>query len=577
MAKILGISAYFHDSSAALLVDGKIIAAICEERLTRVKHDASFPEQSITACLEIAGISMEELDEVVFFEKPFTKFERILDMSVRAAPAGFIPFQKAIRSWLKSKIWIQETIRKKLGWKGQITFCQHHMAHAALAAYSGPYKDAALVVMDGVGERACTTVGIFETNKIQFIREQRFPDSIGLFYSAFTYYCGFKVNGGEYKLMGLAPYGQPVYAEMIRKHLVEQQIDGSIRLNLNYFNFHKDTRMIHKRMENLLGFPVRKPEAPLTDEYKNLAASVQLVTEELVLELLRSVYELTGKKQVLLSGGVALNCVINERIIGQTGFDSFWVPSAAGDSGCALGAALWRHGSSIFTERNLADIDYLGPEFLESDYRNALDRGQLIGNCHSEEELMERTADFLSQGKVVGWFQGRMEFGPRALGNRSILAFPGIEQMQQTLNLKIKKREGFRPFAPIVPIEALATFFEQQEGVDYSRMTTVAKARKPESVKACVHVDGTARVQALEEKDNPKLYRLLKRMEEKSGIPVLINTSFNERGEPMVCTPEDAISCFFNTEMDILVLGNFLVEKTANTHIPWKTKQYEAD
>ena len=578
MSVILGISAYFHDSSAALLVDGKLVAAAAEERFSRIKYDPSIPLKSIEFCLTKANLSIDEVDELVFFEKPFTKFERILDTCVRFAPFGFVPFQKAIRSWLKSKFWVADTIRKQLQFNGKLTFSQHHLSHAALAAYTGPYNSAAIVIMDGVGERACTSIGVFENGRVQLLQEQRFPHSIGLLYSAFTYFCGFKVNGGEYKLMGLAPYGTPRFTQLIRDHVVKQKADGSIELNLEYFRFHKDVEMTSKKMETLFGVSKRKPEEELLEIYKDIAASIQEVTQQLVLQLIHSVHQLTGKKQLLIGGGVALNCVINQAIISQTPFESYWLHSASGDSGCALGAALWRGGKQLSNnQRTLRDTDFFGPSYSEKELEESLLNKQLVFSFLSNEDLIDKTSDLLKIGKVVGWFQGAMEVGPRALGNRSILAHPGFPDMQKQLNLKIKKREGFRPFAPIVIAECADEYFDLQEGVDYSRMTTVARAKQEILMPSCVHVDGTSRIQVLEKSDQLLLHQLLVRFGEKTGIPVLINTSFNERGEPMVCSPKEAIACFFNTEMDALVLGNFLVLKSENKHFHHQNKVYALD
>ncbi|MCC6701024.1 MAG: hypothetical protein IT221_05855 [Fluviicola sp.] len=578
MSVILGISAYFHDSSAALLVDGTLVAAASEERFSRIKYDASLPLKSVAFCLSKANLSIDEVDEVVFFEKPFTKFERILDTSVRFAPYGFVPFQKAIRSWLKSKFWVADTIRKQLHFKGNLSFSQHHLSHAALAAYTGPYDSAAIVIMDGVGERACTTIGVYENGKVQLLQEQRFPHSIGLLYSAFTYFCGFKVNGGEYKLMGLAPYGTPRFTQLIRDHVVKQKDDGSIELNLEYFRFHKDVEMTSKKMESLFGVSKRKPEDELLEIYKDIAASIQEVTQQLVLQLIHSAHQLTGKKHLLIGGGVALNCVINQAIISQTPFESYWLHSASGDSGCALGAALWREGKPISSDQRLLKaIDFLGPSYSDKEIEESILQKQLVFSSLSDEELIETSSDLLKNGKVLGWFQGAMEVGPRALGNRSILAHPGFPDMQKQLNLKIKKREGFRPFAPIVTAESAADYFDLQEGVDYSRMTTVAKAKQVESMPSCVHVDGTSRIQVLAKTDQTLLHQLLVRFGEKAGIPVLINTSFNERGEPMVCSPNEAIACFFNTEMDALVIGNKLILKSENAHIQHQNNVYALD
>lgn len=575
MATILGISAFFHDSSAAIVIDGKIVAAIAEERLTRIKHDASFPLKSIHACMAIADITISQVNEIVYYEKPFTKFERIFDTILRVAPFGFIQFARASKHWLQQKIWVEDSIRKNLNYKGKISYCQHHMSHAALAAYTSPYDDAAVVIIDAVGERSCTTIGLFENNIIHFNKEQRFPHSVGLLYSAFTYFCGFKVNSGEYKLMGLAPYGHPWYADLIRKHVVSQSSDGAIKLNLKYFNFHHDLYMTGKALEKLLGIPRRKPEDALLQQYKDIAASIQSVTEELVLTILTEAAKITKKNNLLFSGGVALNCVINEKILKKTPFKSFWIPSASGDSGCALGAALWR-SEKITNQHPLDSIDFIGPDYSDNQITSVLNNFKLIYNQYKDEKLYDLVSEDLAKGLILAWFQGRMEYGPRALGNRSILAHPGKEGMHSILNTKIKKRENFRPFAPIITQEAFDQYFDRQD-CDYTRMTTVACAKQRQNITACVHIDGTSRVQEVKKTEQPTLHAVLKYFEVKTGIPVLINTSFNERGEPMVCSPEDAVKCFFNTDLDVLVMERYVIRKEDNLHIKLIPQKYDHD
>ena len=577
MAIVLGISAYFHDSSACIVVDGSVIAAACEERFTRKKHDASFPENAIRFCLEKAGVKCEELDVVVFHEKPFTKFERILDTLLKKAPGSFRPFARALDGWLREKFWIEDTFRRQFPFDGKFQYCQHHLSHAAAAAYSSEFDEAAYVVIDGVGEKACTSIGRFEDGKLIPEIEQRFPHSIGLLYSAFTQYCGFKVNSGEYKLMGLAPYGEPKYTDVIYDAVVSQADDGSIELNLSRFGFLDDLKMINRRFEEAMGKPARKESDEMSQFYKDVAASIQKVTEELVIGVLNAAHEKTNKSALVYGGGVALNCVINAEILKNTPFDAVYIHSASGDSGCAYGAALWAAGQLGETMNAQPRQEFIGEDFDEKTISSALEKMELVFHHREEVELTDELAELLQLGNVIGWYQGRMEFGPRALGNRSILANPAIVDMKRILNLKIKKREGFRPFAPIV-LDAYFNDYFEDEGNDYSRMLHVTRVKKGvTNIPACVHEDASARVQKLEKSFNPKLYRLMERFHAKSGIPVLINTSFNERGEPMVNTPEDAIHCFLNTEMDALVMRNFLVMKKENQNVKFEAKTYAMD
>ena len=577
MAAVLGISAYFHDSSACLVVDGEVIAAVCEERFTRKKHDASFPENAIRYCLKYANLTSEQLDFVVFHEKPFTKFERILDTLLKKSPRGFYPFTRAIDSWLREKFWIEDTFRKAFPFKGEFSYCQHHLSHAAAAAFSSGFHDAAYVVIDGVGERACTSIGRFETDKLIPEIEQRFPHSIGLLYSAFTQYCGFMVNSGEYKLMGLAPYGKAVYKDLIFEKFVEQSADGSICLKLNRFGFLDDLKMINRQFEQAFERPARGEEEEMSQFYMDVAASIQKVTEELVVGVLNAAFLRTGKNKLVYGGGVALNCVINSEILQRTDFEEVYIHSASGDSGCAYGAALWR---SREVEKKLhvkKDVEFLGPEFSQTEILKALEEKKLVFYERDFADLIEELAILLTEGSVVGWFQGRAEFGPRALGNRSILANPSLRDMKKTLNIKIKKREGFRPFAPVILDRMFGDFFED-EGNDYSRMMHITRIKKGvDSIPSCVHEDGSARVQKLSKPFNEKLYALLDCFHERSGLPVLINTSFNERGEPIVNTPEDAIHCFLNTGMDVLVMDNYLVLKSENKQVEFKAKKYALD
>src|SRR3989338_6586984 len=474
MAIVLGISAYFHDSSACIVVDGSLCAAVCEERFTRKKHDASLPENAIRYCLEAAQCSMEDVDAVVFHEKPFTKFERILDTLLKRAPAGFRPFSKALDNWLREKFWVEDAFRRKFPFKGTFNFAQHHLSHAATAAYSSGFDTAAIVIIDGVGERACTTIGRFENGRISLLKEQRFPHSIGLLYSAFTQYCGFKVNSGEYKLMGLASYGEPRFCDLIYQHLVVQNLDGTIQLNLKHFAFLDDLKMIRSSFGEVLGRAPRAENDPMSPFYMDMAASIQKVCEELVMCVLRHAHGITGATKLIYGGGVALNCVANARILAETSFDEVFIHSASGDSGCAMGAALW-HAASLEDVKSSENSEFLGPAFDVHTIREALNAAELKAQEIADLELFPRVAELLSKGAVTGWFQGRMEFGPRALGNRSILANPAIKDMKTTLNRKIKKREGFRPFAPVILDAEFERFFVDQ-GNDYSRMLYVTPA-----------------------------------------------------------------------------------------------------
>lgn len=576
MAKVLGYSAYFHDSSACIIVDGKIIAAALEERFTRLKHDSSFPEQAISFCLKKAKIDAIDLDEVVFFEKPFTKFERILETSIQQAPKGFFHFRKAILSWLKTKFWVEDSFKNKFKTNARFSYCQHHFSHASNACFNSPFEEAAYLIVDGVGEKSCTSYGIFEKGKITPFSEQHFPHSIGLLYSSFTQYCGFKVNSGEYKLMGLAPYGEPKFADLIRLNFVTQREDGSIELQLQNFGFLSDLKMINKQFEKVLGQKARNPKDEMTQFYKDVAASIQSVCEELLFFLVNKVQKATQKKNLIFGGGVALNCVANEMLQRNSLFDRMFIHSSSGDGGCAMGAALWRsiELGDLITNKN---EEFLGPNFTDSEIEKSLKEIENLNFTRmGEPELMNDIAAQLNDNQVVGWFQGAMEFGPRALGNRSILASPLSPSMKSNLNLKIKKREGFRPFAPIVLNEYFEEYFTSSHA-DYSRMLYTAQAKNSKKIPACVHIDDSSRVQSLEKVFNPKLFALIESFYQQSGVPILINTSMNERGEPMVCSPQDALSCFFSTEMDVLVLGNYVLRKDANSEVKFKTRTYELD
>jgi carbamoyltransferase len=597
---ILGISAFYHDSAACLVRDGDIIAAAQEERFSRNKHDAGFPRHAIDYCLREAGLAnAAELDLVAFYEKPFLKFDRLLSSYMASAPLGLRSFLKAMPVWIKEKIWLKATIGDQLRYEGPMIFPEHHEAHAASAFFPSPFENAAVLTIDGVGEWTTTSVGAGEGNRVELLADMQFPHSLGLLYSAFTYYLGFRVNSGEYKVMGLAPYGEPKFQELIFSELIDLKLDGSFRLNLRYFDFVAGLTMTNSAFDRLFGGPPRKPEAELTQRHMDLARSIQAVTEEVMLRLARHAHAITGARNLCLAGGVALNCVGNGRILREGPFGKIWIQPAAGDAGGALGAALlgWHHyhqqPRKVSAPRDAQHGSFLGPAYDAAGFlrRDAIPHAEL-----SEGELMARVSRLLEQGKVIGWFQGRMEFGPRALGNRSILGDPRRSEMQQKLNLKIKFRESFRPFAPSVIEERASDCFELNEASPYMLLVArvnealrVDQAVIPSEVEgpggvtgdadnflarlktrrsalpAVTHVDYSARVQTVAREDNPRFHSLLGEFEKRTGCPVLVNTSFNVRGEPPVCTPEDAFRCFMRTEMDYLVLGNFLLDKAAQT------------
>jgi carbamoyltransferase len=592
MRYILGISAYYHDSAAALLRDGEIVAAAQEERFTRRKNDERFPHHAIAFCLRQAGLTAADLDAVVFYDKPIVKFARLLETCLVVAPFGFKAFLQGMPSWLNEKLNLRKTIREELpglGDRCQILFTQHHQAHAASAFYPSPFNEAAILTVDGVGEYATTTIGQGVAQRLEMFKELHFPHSLGLLYSAFTAYCGFRVNSGEYKLMGLAPYGEPKYVQTIYDHLIDLKPDGSFWLNLDYFDFPRGLRMTNERFHRLFGGPPRKPEAPLETRYLDAARSIQTVTEEVMLRLARHAREVTGQRNLCLAGGVALNCVANGTILRQKIFDRLWIQPAAGDAGGALGAAfaVWysRPEASRPDKDGTDDMRgaLLGPEFSDAEIESTLRTYQAIYERLDEETLLERTVELLQQEKVVGWMHGRGEFGPRALGNRSILGDARSPRMQSMLNLKVKFRESFRPFAPVVRRERVSDYFELD--VDSPYMLLVAPVKKslcfpstessqgldrlkePRSqIPAVTHVDYSARIQTVSGEHNPRLYALLEKFEQATGCGVLVNTSFNVRGEPVVCTPDDAYRCFVNTEMDYLVIGNFILERVAQPH-----------
>jgi carbamoyltransferase len=591
MRHILGISAYYHDAAAALLRDGAIVAAAQEERFSRRKNDERFPHHAIAACLRQGGLSPVELDAVVFYDKPILKFARLLETFLAVAPRGFLGFLRVLPSWLGEKLNLRATIRDELpGLRPAcpVLFTQHHQAHAASAFYPSPFERAAILTVDGVGEYATTTLGAGRGDTLEVFKELHFPHSLGLLYSAFTAYCGFRVNSGEYKLMGLAPYGEPRYASTIYDHLLDLKLDGSFWLNLDYFNFLHGTTMTNDRFHRLFEGPPRQPESALEQRHADVARSIQVVTEEVMLRLARHAREITGEPHLCLAGGVALNCVANGRILREAGFDRIWIQPAAGDAGGALGAALvvWHAcGKPQGSPRRPAPSDemqgaLLGPAFSEAEIEAVLRTHQAVYQRYEEEALLDRVTELLTQEKVVGWFQGRLEFGPRALGSRSILGDPRSSRMQSLMNRKVKFRESFRPFAPVVRAERAADYFELETDSPYMLLVAPVhpNQRLPvdpsvrgwdrlqqvrSRIPAVTHLDGSARIQTLARSQNPRLYRLLEKFEAVTGCPVLINTSFNVRGEPIVCTPDDAYRCFVNTEMDFLVLDYFLLDRTA--------------
>jgi carbamoyltransferase len=593
MTAILGISAFYHDSAAALVVDGKIVAAAQEERFTRKKHDESFPKNAVDYCLKQAGLTPEELDYVGFYDKPLRKFERMLETYLAFVPKGFRSFRRAIPIWLKEKLYLPREMSKGLDgrYKGRYVFTDHHESHAASAFFPSPFEEAAIMTLDGVGEWSTTCLGVGQGREIKLTHEVRFPHSIGLLYSAFTYYTGFRVNSGEYKVMGLAPYGEPKYKDLILDKIMDLKEDGSFRMDMSYFNYCQGLTMTSKKFHDLFGAPPKEPESTVSQREMDLAASVQAVTEEVMLRTARHLHETTGMKNLVMAGGVALNCVGNGRVLREGPFENVWIQPAAGDAGGALGTALFIWHQLLENERvadNKMDSQQgscLGPEFSDDEICEFLDgTGITYSTCASEEHLCDDVASLIAQEKVIGWFQGRMEFGPRALGARSIIGDARSEAMQSVMNLKIKFRESFRPFAPLVMREHVHEYFEMRENEDSPYMLLVAPVREEKRnempadyeekfgieklnysrscIPAVTHVDYSARVQTVDTERNPLLHKLMDRFYEKTGSPVLINTSFNVRSEPIVCTPEDAYRCFMMTEMDVLVLGRHVVLKS---------------
>jgi carbamoyltransferase len=588
---ILGISAYYHDSAACLVRDGEIVAAAQEERFTRKKHDHRFPSSAVEFCLRHAGITPAELDYVAFYDKPLLKFERLLETYIDYAPRGLRSFLMAMPLWLKEKLWIREQVSKEAGFKGQVLFTEHHESHAASAFFPSPFESAAVLTMDGVGEWATSSYGYGRGNELHLLSELHFPHSLGLLYSAFTYYTGFRVNSGEYKVMGLAPYGEPRYVQTILDELVDLREDGSLRLNMKYFNFAHGLTMTNSRFDELFGGRPRAGEGRLTQREMDLARSVQEVTEEAMLRMARHAHKVTGERNLCLAGGVALNCVGNGRILREGPFERVWIQPAAGDAGGSLGAALSVWHQYLGNERSVGALrgghadgmrgSYLGPEFADEEIEEFLFTVGASYRRVARGELAETVARLLADEKVVGWFQGRMEFGPRALGARSILGDPRSPRMQSQMNLKIKYRESFRPFAPSVTRERVADFFEldcdspymllvapvrrelrREMTAEEERLFGIEKLNVPRSdIPAVTHVDYSARVQTVRREDNPLYHELLSAFGRLTGCPVLVNTSFNVRGEPIVCTPAEAYACFMRTEMDALVVGEYVLLK----------------
>jgi len=592
--RVLGISAFYHDSAAALVEDGRIVAAAQEERFTRKKHDPSFPQNAITYCLQAASTRLDEVDHVVFYDKPFLKFERLLETYVAMAPRGFRSFRMAIPLWLREKLFQKTLLRGELKKIGEdfdterLLFCEHHLSHAASAFFPSPYDSAAVLTMDGVGEWATTSAALGSGNKLEMLQEIVFPHSLGLLYSAFTYYTGFKVNSGEYKVMGLAPYGEPKYAKLILDNVIDLKPDGSFRLDMSYFDYCTGLTMTNDRFAELFGQPVRAQDKLLTPFHMDMAASIQAVLEEAVLRMTRSLQKQTGARNLCLAGGVALNCVANGKVLREAAFENIWIQPAAGDAGGAVGAALAAvHLYKAIPRKTNGGGDsmagaLLGPSYAQADIEQRLSAVGARFSVATEDDMVEAAAGALASEQAVGWFQGRMEFGPRSLGARSILGDPRSPGMQRNLNLKIKYRESFRPFAPSVLREDVADWFDLNSDSPY--MLIVADVREDRrramseqeralfgidklniarsEIPAVTHVDYSARVQTVSADTNPLFHRLLSRFKQKTGCPVLVNTSFNVRGEPIVCTPEDAFRCFMGNELDLLVVGNCVMRKT---------------
>ena len=610
---ILGLSAFYHDSAAALICDGKLIAAAQEERFSRKKHDPGFPEKATQYCLTEAGISLSDVDYIVFYDKPLLKFERLLETYLSYAPKGFRSFMVAIPIWLKEKLFLKKTLKRSFAALSglqesdlpALLFTEHHQAHASSAFFPSPYENAAVMCLDGVGEWATTSVWIGEGATLTPQWEIDFPHSLGLLYSAFTYYTGFRVNSGEYKLMGLAPYGEPKYVDLILDNLIDLKDDGTFRLNMKYFNYAIGLTMTNRKFAALFGAPARAPEAELTQREMDIARSIQVVTEEIVLRLARTVHKETGQKNLCLAGGVALNCVSNGRLLREGPFESIWIQPAAGDAGGAIGAALSAHHEYLEKPRSVVQGDamqgsYLGPSYDENEIKQYLDSVGASYSLLPDDQLFKETAEILEDEKVIGWFAGRMEFGPRALGGRSIIGDARSTKMQSVMNLKIKYRESFRPFAPIIKHDKVSDWFEHKGPSPYMLIVAPVREDKRKAVTdaqeklfgidklnlvrseipAVTHVDYSARLQTVHPETNPRFYKLLDAFDELTDCPLLVNTSFNVRGEPIVNTPEDAYRCFMRTDMDFLVLENFLIDKVKQPNwqetSDWK-QEFELD
>ena len=593
MIAILGISAFYHDSAAAILIDGDIVAAAQEERFTRKKHDASYPTNAINFCLSEAGLILDQIDYIAFYDKPFLKFDRLLETYIAFAPKGFQSFRMAMPVWLREKLFLKDMLIKEIKKSDKnfnsdkLMFGEHHFSHAASAFYASPFEEAVVLTLDGVGEWATTTVALGKGHELKIVKEIHFPHSIGLLYSAFTYYTGFRVNSGEYKLMGLAPYGTPKYKDLILEKLIDLKSDGSFRLNQSYFNYATGLTMVNQKFADLFGEPIRKPDIDrLTQFHMDIAASIQTVIEEIVLTMTRSLAKEYGIPNLCMAGGVALNCVANGKILRDQSFKEIWVQPAAGDAGGALGVALSVWHNELGRPRDVKKPDsmrgsYLGPEFSQQDIENKLTKCGAKFEIFTEKVMLEKTSQALVEGKAVGWFQGRMEFGPRALGSRSILGDPSSEIMQKTLNLKVKYRESFRPFAPSILREDVSEWFEFDNDSPYMLFVCDIKQDKRRKmsdeevelfgidklnvkrseIPAVTHVDYSARIQTVHQETNPKYHALISSFKQKTGCPILVNTSFNVRGEPIVSSPEDAFRCFMGTEIELLVVGNCILIK----------------
>ena len=603
---ILGISAFYHDSAACLIKDGDIIAAAQEERFTRKKHDHNFPVNAIKYCLQYEGITSKDIEIVAFYDKPFLKFERILETYLQYAPVGIKSFIKAMPLWIREKLWMKDMIKTELGYEGKVLFPEHHESHAASAFYPSPYNKAAILTMDGVGEWTTLSYGIGEGNEIKLFADIKFPHSLGLLYSAFTYYTGFKVNSGEYKVMGLAPYGEPKYKKLIYDHLIDVKDDGSFRMNMEYFNYSAGLTMTNEKFHKLFSGPPRVPETNLTQKDMDIARSLQDVTEEIVMKIVKHVHKETDQKNITLAGGVALNCVANGKILREGPFENIWIQPAAGDAGGALGAALitwYQYLNNPRTANEKTDSQkgsFLGPEFKDDDIHSFIQSSNLIAKKYNEDELIKTVSDILADEKIIGWFDGRMEFGPRALGSRSIIGDARSPKMQANMNIKIKFREGFRPFAPSVLGEKISEYFEIDTETPYMLLVAdVKKERRRKmtdeeeklwgieklnvlrsDIPAITHVDYSARIQSVHKETNRRYHKLISQFEKDHGYAVIVNTSFNVRGEPIVCTPEDAYRCFMRTHIDYLVLGNYLLkkedQKPLEKDVDWK-KEFVLD